>query len=88
MREDRSPVPWTDKVLSPGPLPMKWIDGRQLLRLDRQGYELGEGSGLKGDTSKLVLVRFSKEGPREVDVIDRKEAERRLAEVAASSAKL
>ncbi|KAK5074197.1 hypothetical protein LTS08_005153 [Lithohypha guttulata] len=84
---DKSPVPWTDKFISPVPGPTKWIDGRQILALDKQGPELAE-SGLKGDTSHFVLVKFSKEGPREVQVIDRKEAEATLAKTASTSSKL
>lgn len=87
MTEDRSPVPWTEKVISPVPGPAKWIDGRQILALDKQGPEL-KNSSLKGDTSRYVLVRFSKEGPRDVEVIDRQAAEKKLAEVASTSAKL
>lgn len=87
IREDRSPVPWTDKFISPIPGPTKWTDGRQILALDKQGPEL-ENSGLQGDTSRFVLVKFSKEGPREVEVIDRKEAEAQLAKAKGASAKL
>lgn len=87
MLEDRSPVPWTDKFISPAPGPVKWADGRNVLALDQQGPELKD-SGLKGDTSRFVLVRFSKEGPRDVEVIDRVEAEAKLAETASTGAKL
>ncbi|KAK5096507.1 hypothetical protein LTR70_001681 [Exophiala xenobiotica] len=87
IHEDRSPVAWTDKFISPAPGPEKWIDGRQILALDKQGPELKD-SGLKGDTSRFVLVAFSKEGPRKVAVIDRKEAEATLAGASSSASKL
>lgn len=87
MYEDKTPVPWTDKFISPIPGPAKWIDGRQILALDKQGPEL-KNSGLKGDTSRFVLVAFSKEGPRKVEVIDRKDAEEILAKHSAISSKL
>lgn len=87
MTEDKSPVPWTEKFISPAPGPTKWIDGRQMLALDKQGPEL-KNSGLKGDTSRFVLVKFSKEGPREVEVIHRKEAEAKLAQQASGASKL
>ena len=87
IHNDKSPVPWTDKVISPVPGKTKWTDGRQILSLDTQGPEL-RGSGLKGDTSRYVLVAFSKEGPRKVDVIDRAEADAVLAKEASTSAKL
>lgn len=87
MMNDNSPVPWTDKFISPVSSPTKWVDGRQILVLDKQGPEL-ENSGLKGDTSRLVLVKFSKEGPRKVDVIDRQDAEATLAKQATTAAKL
>lgn len=82
MLEDRSPVPWTEKFISPSPMPKKWKDGRQILALDKQGPEL-KGSGLKGDTSRVVFVRFSKEGPREVEVMDRDVVEAELAQMPA-----
>lgn len=83
MTTDKSPVPWTEKVISPIPGPAKWKDGRQILALDKQGPELKDAE-LKGDTSRFVLVKFSKEGPREVSVIDRKEAEAELAKTSGS----
>lgn len=84
MLQDQSPVPWTDKFISPSPMSRKWKDGRQILVLDKQGPELKE-SGLKGDTSRVVFVRFSKEGPREVEVMDREVVEAELAKTPASS---
>lgn len=87
IKEDRSPVPWTEKFISPVPGPKKWLDGRQILALDKQGPELAK-SGLKGDDSRFVLVSFSKEGPRKVSVIDRREAEEALAKEGKNSSKL
>lgn len=84
MIEDQSPVPWTDKFISPSPIAQKWKDGRQILALDKQGPELRD-SGLQGDKSRFVLVRFSKEGPREVEVVDREQAEADFAKASPSS---
>ncbi|KAL2363682.1 hypothetical protein RJZ56_003389 [Blastomyces dermatitidis] len=58
--------PWTDKYISPvaiGQVP----DGRNILTLDYVGPEL-QGSGKKGEPDRVVLVRFRKEGPREVEI--------------------
>lgn len=85
--EDLSPVPWTDKFISPTPLRMKWKDGRQILALDDQGPEL-KNSGLKGDTSRFVLVKFSKEGPRNVEVINREELESERSSASTTGSKL
>lgn len=82
--EDQSPIPWTDKFISPSPISQKWKDGRQILALDKQGPELKD-SGLKGDNSRFVLVKFSKEGPREVEVVDRKQAEAEFTKSSTSS---
>lgn len=87
MKEDRSPVAWADKFISPVPGPAKWTDGRQILALDKPGPELRD-SGLRGDTSRVVLVAFSKEGPRKVAVMDRKEAEATLASASSTASKL
>lgn len=57
-------------------------DGRSVLGLDYPGPEL-EGSGRGGDGERVVLVRFKKEGPRDVEVRGRREvfdAERRGTE--------
>lgn len=87
MLEDRSPVPWTDKFISPQPMKQKWHDGRNVLALDKQGPELRD-SNLKGDTSRVVLVRFSKEGPREVEVRDRAAVVEELEKQSAQPSKL
>jgi hypothetical protein len=62
---DGSP-PWSDKYISPiGKGTAK--DGRSWLALDKPGPELKD-SGLKGDDSRVVMVKFAKEGPRQLDV--------------------
>ncbi|KAK2812668.1 hypothetical protein FQN50_001314 [Emmonsiellopsis sp. PD_5] len=58
--------PWKDKYISPtaiGRVP----DGRAILTLDYVGPEL-QGSGKKGEPDRVVLVRFLKEGPRQVEI--------------------
>lgn len=47
-------------------------DGRVILGLEGQGPEL-EGMDRKGDAKRVVLVRFGKEGPREVEVREKRE---------------
>ena len=42
------------------------------MALDKPGPEL-KGSGLKGDEEYVVLVKFNKEGPRDVEVGLRRE---------------
>lgn len=58
--------PWTQKYISPKQL-KRTSDGRAVLALDSAGPEL-KGSDKKGDADRVVLVRFKKEGPREVEV--------------------
>lgn len=63
--------PWTQKYISPrsaGRIP----DGRQIFLLDYAGPEL-EGSGKQGEPDRVVLARFTKEGPREVAIHWRKD---------------
>ncbi|TGO87453.1 hypothetical protein BPOR_0225g00120 [Botrytis porri] len=71
---DASGIFWGDKVMSPLSLGIKKRngDGKVILGLDGQGPEL-EGRGRKGDAKRVVLVRFGKEGPREVEVRERRE---------------
>ncbi|EER43003.1 40S ribosomal protein S21 [Histoplasma capsulatum var. duboisii H88] len=57
--------PWTDKFISPTTIGHA-TDGRSILRLDYVGPEL-QGSAKKGEPDRVVLVRFCKEGPREVE---------------------
>jgi hypothetical protein len=58
--------PWTDKYMCPKQL-TALPDGRVALALDYLGPEL-EGSDKKGEVDRVVVTRFSKEGPREVEV--------------------
>ena len=63
--------PWTDKYMCPRPV-TALSDGRVALALDYLGPEL-EGSDKQGEVDRVVVTRFSKEGPREVEVRWRKE---------------
>lgn len=65
-------IPWTDKVMSPEVLFRRESDGRLVLGVDKPGFEL-KGSGRGGDFERVVLVNFTKEGPRDVEVRDREE---------------
>lgn len=58
--------PWTDKFVSPRSLQLL-DDQRAVLALDHPGPEL-DGSGKKGDDERVILVKFGKDGPRNVDV--------------------
>jgi 8-oxo-dGTP pyrophosphatase MutT (NUDIX family) len=72
--------PWRDKFISPIGLQFGREDKRAVLALDKPGPELKD-SGLKGDSERVVLVRFAKEGPRDVEVAWKKdvlEEQRRL----------
>ena len=51
---------------------MRKSDGRSVLGLDKSGREL-EGSKRSGDPERVVLVKFGKEGPRDVEVRRRRE---------------
>lgn len=68
---DGTSIEWKDKVMSPIGLMMRKSDGRSVLGLDKPGPELN-GSGRGGDEKRVVLVKFGKEGPRDVEVMDRK----------------
>lgn len=65
-------IPWTEKAMSPQILFTRKSDGRLVLGLDKPGYEL-EGSGRGGDFGRVVLVNFGKQGPRNVEVRNRKD---------------
>lgn len=58
--------------MSPVGLLMRRRDGRSVLALDKPGPEL-RGSRRGGDARRVVLVRFGREGPRDVDVRERAE---------------
>ncbi|TPX16321.1 uncharacterized protein E0L32_003970 [Thyridium curvatum] len=64
-------IPWGEKVMSPRML-FTMRDGRQALAVDGPGPEL-KSSGRGGDGSRIVLVRFKKEGPRDVEIRGRAE---------------
>ncbi len=53
-------------------MPHPRADGKVVLALDKPGPEV-EGTGLEGDGERVVLVKWSKEGPREVEVRWRRE---------------
>lgn len=67
-----SRIPWAEKVISPVVLGLRAGDGRTILGLDKPGGEL-RGSGRGGDWERVVLVRFGKGGPRDVEVRGREE---------------
>lgn len=77
---DGKGVKWADKCMSPTGLFLRKSDGRSVLALDKPGPELN-GSDRRGDSERVVLVKFSKEGPRNVDVRRRKDvlAEEKMA---------
>ncbi|KAF6803230.1 nudix family [Colletotrichum sojae] len=62
-----SSIPWADKVMSPHNLFIREGDNRIVLGIDKPGPEL-KGLGRGGDWERVVLVRFTREGPREVEV--------------------
>ena len=66
--------PWTEKCISPtGRFKAKDNkDGRVVLELDKPGPEL-KASGRRGDTEHVILVRFTKDGPRDVEVCMKRE---------------
>lgn len=67
-----SDPPWAEKCISPLFMLKRKSDGRSVLGLHQPGKEL-EGSGRRGEDEHVVLVRFNKEGPREVEVALKKE---------------
>ncbi|WYZ44590.1 hypothetical protein EsH8_VII_001026 [Colletotrichum jinshuiense] len=67
-----SSIPWADKVMSPHNLLIRESDSRIVLGIDKPGPEL-KGSGRGGDWERVVLVKFTKEGPRKVEVRGREE---------------
>jgi hypothetical protein len=68
---DGKGVKWGEKVMSPIGILMG-RDGRSVLGLEKPGEELKE-SGRGGDEKRVVLVRFGREGPRDVEVKERVE---------------
>ncbi|KAG8163644.1 hypothetical protein KVR01_006941 [Diaporthe batatas] len=65
-------IPWADKVMSPHVLFIRDTDGRLVLGVDKPGPEL-RGTGAGGDHERVVLVKFSKGGPQDVEVRGREE---------------
>lgn len=66
-------VSWAEKCISPHTLAMQSVrpDGKVVLGLDKPGVEveqLGLTSRVRGDSERVVLVKWSKEGPRELEV--------------------
>jgi hypothetical protein len=64
---DGKGVKWADKVMSPVAILLRQSDRKAVLALDKPGPELKD-SGRSGDEKRVVLVTFSKEGPRNVEV--------------------
>lgn len=64
---DGSGVTWKDKAMSPIGLGVRESDGKSILALDKPGPELKD-SGRVGDTMRVVLVKFGKDGPRMLSV--------------------
>jgi hypothetical protein len=64
---DGKGVKWADKCMSPVGFMMRKSDGKSVLALDKPGPELKD-SGRTGDHARVVLVKFSKQGPRDVEV--------------------
>jgi len=64
---DGKGVVWADKCMSPIGLLMRKSDKRSVLGLHHPGPELKD-SDRRGDEKRVVLVKFSKEGPRNVEV--------------------
>ncbi|KAI8205919.1 Structure-specific endonuclease subunit SLX4 [Colletotrichum sp. SAR 10_77] len=71
-KQPTSEIPWADKVMSPHNLFIREEDNRVVLGIDKPGPEL-KGSGRGGDWERVVLVKFTREGPRKVEVRGREE---------------
>lgn len=65
-------IPWSDKVMSPHTLFIRDVDDRIVLGIDKPGPEL-KGTGAGGDHERVVLVKFAKGGPQDVEVRGREE---------------
>lgn len=75
-------IPWTEKVMSPEVLFVRKSDGRLVLGIDKPGPEL-KGSGRGGDFKRVVLAKFGKQGPTQVEVRNRDEVLREEKEAEA-----
>lgn len=65
-------IPWSEKVMSPHTLLVRDSDRRIVLGVDKPGPEL-KGSGRGGDFERVVLVDFTKQGPKRVEVRNRED---------------
>ncbi|BEI85746.1 hypothetical protein CcaverHIS002_0600330 [Cutaneotrichosporon cavernicola] len=63
-----SSINWADKVISPVGRGVHKASGKQILSLEGSGPEL-RGSGRAGDFDRVVLVKGTKAGPRNVEVV-------------------
>lgn len=61
--------------MSPVELPRKHSDGRTILLLDTPAVEVN-GSGKMGDKDRVLLVEFTKDGFRNMDIAWRKDVVR------------
>ncbi|QDS70290.1 hypothetical protein FKW77_007999 [Venturia effusa] len=71
--------PWGEACISPQALIGQLGNGKVVLSLEHPGLDL-EQHGRKGVKDFVVLVKFSKEGPRDVEIKTRKEIMRDLRE--------
>lgn len=65
-------IPWTEKVMSPEVLFVRRSDGRLVLGIDKPAAEL-RGTGRGGDFERVVLAKFGKAGPTDVEVRNRED---------------
>ncbi|GMK56066.1 hypothetical protein CspeluHIS016_0211220 [Cutaneotrichosporon spelunceum] len=63
-----SSISWAEKVISPVGRGVHQTSGKQILSLEGSGPEL-IGSGRAGDFDRVVLVKGTKAGPRNVEVV-------------------
>lgn len=63
-----SSISWADKVISPQGRGVHKASGRQILSLEGSGPEL-KGTGRAGDFDRVVLVKGTKAGPTNVEVL-------------------
>ncbi len=71
--------PWTERFFSPYTFPVKMPDGRSVFVLDKPIPELAQ-LGRKGDEERVLLIRFMKEGPRDLEVRWKEDVLRELRE--------
>jgi hypothetical protein len=68
-----SHIPWAEKIMSPATLFVRQADKRVVLGIDKPGPEL-KGSDRGGDWENVIMVRFTKAGPMEVEIKGREDA--------------